>query len=68
MMRTIRTAAILAVAAIAAPTLAQQGDMQGMGHSKMMNDPGDPYASAELDIHRRMMAAKMGDAWEIWTR
>ena len=67
-MKGIRTAAILAVALIAAPTFAQQGDIQRMDHSKMMNDPGNPYASAEMDMHRKMMAAKMGDAAEIWTR
>ncbi len=42
--------------------------MQGMDHSKMMNDPGNPYAASEMDMHQKMMAAKQGDASEMWTR
>lgn len=78
-MKSIRTAAILAVALTAAPAFAQQGgmqgmdhsqmgNMQGMDHSKMMKDPGNPYSPAEMDMHHKMMAAKMGDASEMWTR
>lgn len=34
----------------------------------MMNDPSNPYAKAEMDMHMKMMAAKAGDASEKWTR
>jgi|TARA_R110000868_G_scaffold220473_2_gene471711 uncharacterized protein (DUF305 family) len=61
---------------IAVPAIAQQGGMQSMDHSKMgamdhskmMNDPGNPYGPAEMNMHQKMMAAKAGDASEIWTR
>ena len=65
--------AIAAVAAltISSPTLAQHHmpkpgmkPMAGM----MMNDPSNPYQSAEMDMHMKMMAAKSGDASEKWTR
>lgn len=60
----------------AMPALAQTSGTQGMGHgtmpgtdhSKMMNDPGNPYGPAEMDMHMKMMAAKQGDASEMWTR
>lgn len=74
-----------ALAAVAAPALAQQSGMQGMGHGQMQGmdhsqmqgmDHGDmagmmagnPYGQAEMDMHRKMMAAKQGDAAEMWTR
>lgn len=65
-----------AAALLSAPALAQQapmqgmdhGQMAGMDHSKMMNDPGNPYAASEMDMHQKMMAAKQGDASEMWTR
>ena len=69
---------LAALALIATPALAQQGggmqgmdhgSMQGMNHddmSKMM--AGNPYGQAEMDMHQKMMAAKQGDAAEMWTR
>jgi len=64
-------------ALLAAPALAQQAPMQGMNHSQMggMNHAdmakmmaGNPYGQAEMDMHMKMMAAKQGDASEMWTR
>lgn len=64
-------------ALLAAPALAQQAPMQGMDHSQMggMNHAdmakmmaGNPYGQAEMDMHMKMMAAKQGDASEMWTR
>lgn len=78
-MRLTSTLAVLAL--IATPALAQQGGsmqgMQGMDHgqmagmsqgdmSKMM--AGNPYGQAEMDMNMKMMAAKQGDASEMWTR
>jgi uncharacterized protein (DUF305 family) len=66
-----------AAALLATPALAQQGGMQGMDHSQMqgMNHgdmaammAGNPYGQAEMDMHQKMMAAKEGDAAEMWTR
>ena len=34
--------------------------------AKMM--AGNPYAQCEMDMHMKMMAAKNGDASEMWTR
>ena len=82
-MKTITTIGMLAAALAASPLAAQssmagmdhsqmQGmdhsKMQGMDHSKMMNDPSNPYAASEMDMHQKMMAAKQGDASEMWTR
>lgn len=74
----MRTLLILfAVTLAATPALAQQGGMQGMDHSQMggMNHAdmgkmmaGNPYAQSEMDMHQKMMAAKEGDAAEMWTR
>lgn len=74
----MRTLLILSAVTLAAtPALAQQGGMQGMDHSQMggMNHAdmgkmmaGNPYAQAEMDMHQKMMAAKEGDAAEMWTR
>ncbi|WP_375292527.1 DUF305 domain-containing protein [Sphingomonas melonis] len=74
----MRTAVILSTLALAAtPSLAQQAPMQGMDHSQMggMNHgdmakmmAGNPYGQAEMDMHQKMMAAKAGDAAEMWTR
>jgi uncharacterized protein (DUF305 family) len=64
-------------ALLAAPALAQQAPMQGMDHSQMggMDHAdmakmmaGNPYGQAEMDMHMKMMAAKQGDASEMWTR
>ena len=75
-MRFASTLAVLAL--ITTPALAQQsGGMQGMDHSQMggMNGgdmskmmAGNPYGQAEMDMHQKMMAAKQGDAAEMWTR
>lgn len=75
-MRFIPTLTVLAL--LAAPALAQQGGaMHGMDHGQMagMNHDdmsrmmaGNPYGQAEMDMHQRMMAAKQGDAAEMWTR
>ncbi|MBI0476957.1 DUF305 domain-containing protein [Sphingomonas sp. MA1305] len=69
---------LAALALIATPALAQQGGgMQGMDHGSMqgMNHDdmsrmmaGNPYGQAEMDMHQKMMAAKQGDAAEMWTR
>jgi uncharacterized protein (DUF305 family) len=74
----MRTLLILSAVTLAAtPALAQQGGMQGMDHSQMggMNHAdmgkmmaGNPYAQSEMDMHQKMMAAKEGDAAEMWTR
>jgi len=74
----MRTLLILSAVTLAAtPALAQQGGMQGMDHSQMggMNHAdmgkmmaGNPYAQSEMDMHQKMMAAKEGDASEMWTR
>ena len=74
----MRIAMILSgLALVAAPALAQQPAMQGMDHSQMkgMNHDdmaammaGNPYGQAEMDMHQKMMAAKQGDASEMWTR
>ena len=64
------------LALVATPALAQHG-MQGMDHGQMagMNHDdmgammaGNPYGQAEMDMHQKMMAAKEGDAAEMWTR
>lgn len=69
---------LAALALLATPAFAQQsGGMQGMDHgqmagmshgdmSKMM--AGNPYGQAEMDMNMKMMAAKQGDAAEMWTR
>lgn len=75
-MKTITKIGILAAALATSPLSAQQSgmagmdhsQMQGMDHSKMMNDPSNPYGPAEMDMHQKMMAAKQGDASEMWTR
>ncbi len=74
----MRIAMILSgLALVAAPALAQQPAMQGMDHSQMkgMNHDdmaammaGNPYGQAEMDMHQKVMAAKQGDASEMWTR
>ena len=70
-----RTATMAAIAALtlASPTLAQDRKpmtpgMAGMDHGKMLNDPSNPYTKSEMDMHMKMMAAKVGDASEKWTR
>ena len=74
-----KTVLALAAFAVALPVLAQQADMSAMDHSKMpkmeqsdpmamMNDPANPYAAAEMDMHKKMMMAKTGLPSELWTR
>jgi uncharacterized protein (DUF305 family) len=78
-MRLASTLAVLTL--IATPAFAQQGGsmqgMQGMDHSQMGGMKGadmskmmagNPYGQAEMDMHQKMMAAKQGDAAEMWTR
>ena len=74
-MKTFTTIGILAAALAASPLAAQSSmggmdhsQMKGMDHAKMKNDPGNPYAASEMDMHQKMMAAKQGDASEMWTR
>ncbi|BCA59840.1 DUF305 domain-containing protein [Sphingomonas sp. HMP6] len=78
MKHTLTTAAIAAFA-LATPALAHEHKhaklvkpamtgMAGMDHSMMMNDPSNPYAKSEMDMHMKMMMAKAGDASEKWTR
>lgn len=71
---------LAATALIAMPALAQQSGMQGMqsmDHGQMAGMSqddmakmmaGNPYAQAEMDMHVKTMAAKQGDASEMWTR
>lgn len=75
MTKTISGMIAVALAAASGPALAQmqgmqhgQAGMPNMDHSKMMNDPGNPYGKAEMDMHMKMMAAKGSDAAETWTR
>ena len=73
------TMAAIAAFALATPALAHEhkhtkpakpamSGMAGMDHSMMMNDPSNPYAKSEMDMHMKMMMAKAGDASEKWTR
>ena len=58
---------VLAVAAMAtSPVLAQQ-PMQGMDHSKMQG-MNTPFMPAEMEMQKKMMAAKGANASETWTR
>ncbi len=52
---------VAAAALLATPALAQQGGMPGMEHGNM---PGMDHD----DMMKKMMAAKQGDAAEMWTR
>lgn len=61
------TACIATSLIAVSPALAHE--QQGMDHSKMaMSDPANPYMQSEMDMHGRMMAAKTGDASEMWAR
>ncbi len=62
----LRSMIVLAALAAAAPLAAQQA-MPGMDHSKMTS-PSNPYMTAEMAMHEKMMAAKGADAGETWTR
>lgn len=52
------------------PAQAGQGGMHaGMEHGGMMkNTAANPYAEAEMRMHRAMMAAQGADASETWVR
>jgi uncharacterized protein (DUF305 family) len=78
-MKLTLTIAAIAALALATPALAHEhkhakpakpamSGMEGMDHSMMMNDPSNPYAKSEMDMHMKMMMAKTGDASEKWTR
>ncbi|OYY77071.1 MAG: DUF305 domain-containing protein [Sphingomonas sp. 28-62-20] len=78
-MKLTYTIAAIAAFALATPALAHEhkhakpakpamSGMAGMDHSMMMNDPSNPYAKSEMDMHMKMMMAKAGDASEKWTR
>ena len=78
-MKLTLTIAAIAALALATPALAHEhkhakpakpamSGMAGMDHSMMMNDPSNPYAKSEMDMHMKMMMAKTGDASEKWTR
>ena len=53
-------------------------DHSKMDHSKMpmehsdmmamMNDPNNPYGATEMEMHKKMMMAKVGLPSELWTR
>ena len=55
-----------------------QQQAPAMDHSKMamehsdmmamMNNPANPYGTAEMDMHKKMMMAKAGLPSELWTR
>lgn len=77
---TFRSTAVLFTAALlAAPGLAQQQGhahgqhhgMAGMEHGQMAMmkpTPANPYAPAEMEMHRKMMSAVGADATETWVR
>lgn len=72
-MKLKATMAAVAALILTSPVLAHEPKpmkpgMAGMGHGMMMNDPSNPYAKSEMDMHMKMMAAKAGDASEKWTR
>ena len=72
-MKLTLTMTALAALTLAGPVLAHEHKpvkpgMAGMDHGMMMNDPSNPYAKSEMDMHMKMMAAKAGDASEKWTR
>lgn len=64
----------LALAAVAAPSLAQPAGMSAMDHSRMDMDkmmrptPANPFPPAEMKMHQRMMSAMGVDASETWVR
>lgn len=66
-----KIAALAAAALLVAPAIAQSGgmqDMRGMDMSMMKPTPANPYPPAEIDMHRKMMAAMGADATETWVR
>lgn len=77
-MKRIRTILALTVALPAIAACGGQADsdnvvvaetnQQTSGQNAMMNDPSNPYAEAEMQMHERMMAATGSDASETWIR
>lgn len=63
----MKYAALLLVAALATPVVAQQANHQGMNHS-MPVTAANPYGPAMMKMSERMMAAMGSDAGETWTR
>lgn len=57
-----------AVAMLVTPLVASAKPAPRPMAGMMMNDPNNPYAGAEMDMHHKMMMAKAGDASEKWTR
>ena len=57
----------IALAHKTSPNPMAHGGMAGM-ESGMMNDPSNPYAKSEMDMHIKMMSVRTGDASEKWTR
>ena len=49
----------LAVPALAHEHKPTKPGMAGMDHGMMMNDPSNPYGKAEMDMHMKMMGAKL---------
>lgn len=60
------------------PMHASKMDHSKMDHSNMpmehsdmmamMNDPNNPYGATEMDMHKKMMMANVGQPSELWTR
>lgn len=65
-------AAMIASVMLATPALAQQSGHQGMNHQGMNHSmpatAANPYGTAEMQIHQKMMAAQGPDASETWIR
>lgn len=67
-MRKITAALLVAGALLAGPALAHQpAQHQGMNHS-MAATAANPYGSAEMKMHEKMMGATGADASETWVR
>jgi uncharacterized protein (DUF305 family) len=69
--KTLTIAALAGAALLTAPSLAQSSGthaMDGMDMSMMKSTPANPYPPAEMEMHRKMMAAMGGDATETWVR
>lgn len=70
-MNPSKIAALVAVALVATPALAQSTGMRsmdGMDMSAMKTTPANPYPPAEMDMHKKMMSAVGADATETWVR
>lgn len=77
-MKRITTVLALAAALPAISACGQQSDGDNMaaqanqqetaGQDAMMDDPSNPFAEAEMQMHDRMMAAGAADVSEAWAR